>query len=583
MGTPEKMPGSFPNSPASPSFVFGTDQGVSANEFSDAGAKLLAEFQAKMGGANIFSTELLKGTNADASKLVSSTSTTGLASMSSSTGSTAGAGTQKKGFGLAPGPEANDRYAAAHRREFQRMKSLQSMNGSRTASGTSQIKASASSSKLSTAPKRQLDEPAPEAERGSKRSKPAPMQKPSLIDAFRRSRAQSISKSPVKGVGRGGLKGTVGRFGFLRHKKTSSGNSIPSPSKSPDSISSEGYVLPSANVPEDKVQASRLKKMSSKPGLRTVKASAPPRMTGRSVSAATAPPSTTAATTSSLNKRRGPIPDFGPHKPTFQPLKDNSQDHGSASSRMSGASAPPVLNRQLSANSLGSITRSGGNRDLARTASGDLRKGFPSARQPSSSNLRSPSTSNLSSLRSPSTSNLRSPSISNLRSPSMSSIPRTKSSTLLAPTASSLARRQATVKPSVSPNPSVSASTSRRPLPRPPAAPPTGLTPNMAGLVVQPFGEASSRANMLFESNFHISPTPKLSGKDSPLKSPTKRGPGPKSPRRTATGVRARASGLNAIKAAGHTDVAGVARRREEFRGKQERLAQEKELRLMLG
>ncbi|BEI81191.1 hypothetical protein CcaverHIS002_0203510 [Cutaneotrichosporon cavernicola] len=596
MGTPEPdMPGSFPGSPASPSFVFGTTQTVSTNEFSDAGAKLLAEFQAKMGGVNIFSSELLKGKDAEASKLVSSTGN-GSTAVNSVIGRAASSGTQLRGFGLAPGPEANDRYAAAHRREFQRMKSLQSISGpsSRSASGTSQasqMKTSASSSMLATAvAKRQLDEPGPEAERGSKRSKPAPAQKPGLIDAFRRSRVTSTTKSPIKTMGRSGLKGTVGRFGFLRHKKTASGNRIPSPSKSPDSIASEGsYVLPSVNVPEDTTdKTSRLKKMSSKPGLRTVKASAPPRMGGCSVSDSTAPSTTTSGTTSSLSKRRGPIPDFGPPKPTFQPLKDNSQDHGSVSSRASGASAPPVLNRQLSANSLGSITRSGGARDLARVASGDLRsKGFPSASQRSSSNLKassmlSPSSSNL---RSPSITNLRSPSITNLRSPSMSSIPRSRSSTLLAPTASSMARRQATVKPS--PNTSTSAADEvkpRRPLPRPPTAVPTGLTPNMAGLVVQPFGEASSRANFLFESNFHISPTPsKLPVRSSPLKSPTKRMVGPKSPRRTAAGVRARASGLNAIKATGHTDNSAVARRRTELRGKQERLAQEKELRMMLG
>ncbi|GMK57043.1 hypothetical protein CspeluHIS016_0308830 [Cutaneotrichosporon spelunceum] len=601
MGTPEpEMPGSFPGSPASPSFVFGTAQAVSANEFSDAGAKLLAEFQAKMGGVNIFSSELLKGKDAEVSKLVSSTSM-GFGTMNSVGGSTASSGAQKKGFGLAPGPEANDRYAAAHRREFQRMKSLQSMPGtsSRSASGTSQMKPSASSSKLGTAvAKRQLDEPAPESERGSKRSKPAPAQKPGLIDAFRRSRVTSASKSPVKAMGRGGIKGAVGRFGFLRHKKTASGNSIPSPAKSPDSISSEGsYVLPPVNVPEDKAdKMSRLKKMSSKPGLRDVKASAPPRMGGRSVSAATAASTGSSETTLSLSSRRGPIPDFGLHKPTFQPLKDNSQDHGSTSSRASGASAPPAMNRQMSASSTGSITRSGAARNLARAASTDLQaRSFASGRQlsssnPPASNMRSPSSSNLrspsvSNLRSPSITNLRSPSITNLRSPSMSSIPRSRSSTLLAPTASSMARRQATVRPS--PNASTSATgevKQRRPLPRPPTSVPTGLTPNMASLVVQPFGEASSRANFLFESNFHISPTPnKLSAGSSSLMSPTKRGLGPKSPRRTAAGVRARASGLNAIKAAGHTDNAAVARRRTEFRGKQERLAQEKELRMMLG
>lgn len=661
MATPSpepEMPGSFPASPAdnksptSPSFMFGTTQAVSNDQFSDAGAKLLAELNAKMGGSSIFSTELLKGKDAEITKLMSSRDLAAAA---------AAPANGKRGFGLAPDPEmVHDRYAAAHAREFQRMKSLQSVGERKVSSSSqrSQIKRSASGNLLDSssdkaAAKRKLDtataaeptaveEAASTNDRGTKRSKVAPAPKPSIIDALRRQRASS--KSPVKPVKPPvrTLKGTMGsRFGFLRgHKKTPSGGSIapgdiPSPSKSPASIASEGsYVLPSTKVPEDKVAPpSRLKKMSTKSTmLRAAKQSAPP----------TAGPSTTSATSSaasSLSKstvqssaqsfakssvpRRGAIPEFGGHKPTFQPLKDNSQDHGSASSRasvasrVSGASAPPAtsIRYKASPSSSSLMSRSSANHDLAQMASGEnlrqsaqqmrkasvdtlrqvsgeQRRGFPSARQPSMSNMRSPSTSNL---RSPSMNNLRSPSMSNLRSPSMSNIPRSasRSSTLLAPTASSLARMQATVKPPA-----------RRPLPVPPkgasapppssAMSPNAILPNLT--VAQPFGEAASRANYLFESNFHISPAdgtklPLPSSKskvdvNSPLKSPTKRPlpATPKSPIRAQRSAnRARASGLNAIKAAGHTNNADVARRRTEMRGKQERLTQEKELRMMLG
>ncbi|CAK9780099.1 hypothetical protein CC85DRAFT_283670 [Cutaneotrichosporon oleaginosum] len=614
--TPEPaMPGSFPGSPVSPSFMFGTKQVVSSDEFSEAGAKLLAELQAKVGGKMTFSAELLKGEDADMSKIYTrSGAASGTASASSSKLSSDAANTapQKPGSGRAPAPAGYDRYAAAHAREFSKMKSLTSMSGTkgRSASGTSQMKTSASNPGLtsSTAPKRKVDEKVPEATaeaktlRESKRSKTMPKPKPSVIDMFR-TRTQSTLNSPGKAGSRTGLK--TSRFGFLRKKAPVS--TTPPPVESRASIASEGsYVLPSVDVPEDKVEPSRLRKMSSKPGLsmRAVKSSAPPRTSGRSASGSTGPtpPSTssTLTTGSSLGTRRGAIPDFGPQKPSFQPLKDNSQDHGSASSRKGSASALPVLSRQASTNSFGSISRSGGNRNLARTASGELRASVTTRSgmsSPSLSNMRSPSNSNL---RATSISNMRSP--GDMRSPSMSGsgIPRTRSSTLLAPTASSLARRQATVKPYAS-TPAASASASstgsgsgtssatstlqakpaRRPLPRPPTQT-TGLTPSIAGML-QPFGEASSRANVLFESNFHISPTPAKLSMKSPLSSPTKRAApvAHKSPRRA--GVRARASGLSAIKAAGHTDAAAIAQRRSELRGKQERLAQEKELRMMLG
>ena len=137
-----------------------------------------------------------------------------------------------------------------------------------------------------------------------------------------------------------------------------------------------------------------------------------------------------------------------------------------------------------------------------------------------------------------------------------------RSSTLHAPTAASLARMQATIKP---------------PSDRPLAAPPVPTTPRFP--TSRPFDAASSRDNLLFESNFGsnfnlpksvLTPT---SHKASPqaARSPTK------------ARVRAKNSGLSAVKSRGNLrGEVEVQQRRAEIKRRQERLAEERGLRELL-
>jgi len=153
------------------------------------------------------------------------------------------------------------------------------------------------------------------------------------------------------------------------------------------------------------------------------------------------------------------------------------------------------------------------------------------------------------------------PPVHNQRKPSHSTAPGlTRSSTLLAPTASSLARMQATVKP---------------PLARPLPVPPIPATPRFAP-TSQPFGTASSREHLLFESNFNLpKPAPStVSHKSSTrmIKSPTK------------SRMRAQASGLSAVKSKGNLrGEVELQQRRAEIKARQERLAEERGLRALLG
>ncbi|WOO83497.1 uncharacterized protein LOC62_05G007018 [Vanrija pseudolonga] len=133
----------------------------------------------------------------------------------------------------------------------------------------------------------------------------------------------------------------------------------------------------------------------------------------------------------------------------------------------------------------------------------------------------------------------------------------------------------------------------------------TGLAPQIPTVLA--FGEAASRTNRLFESNFHMSQpvvgtakrslpvTPASAGPfaaASPaavekLKSPSKAGSVYSSPAKagsiSATRARDRTSGVAALKSKGHHDDKAVAQRRAEIKARQERLATERELRRMLG
>lgn len=150
-----------------------------------------------------------------------------------------------------------------------------------------------------------------------------------------------------------------------------------------------------------------------------------------------------------------------------------------------------------------------------------------------------------------------------------------RSSTLYNPTASSLARMQATVKPNTA-----------RPLPVPP--PPSISTS-------KPFGQGSSRGNEnLFASNFNI-PKPQaspaaigLSSITSPNLGKAPSAPGARTPLRpsslAAARARAKASGLSAVKSKGNLKgEVEMQRRKAEIKAKQERMAEERGLREMLG
>lgn len=140
------------------------------------------------------------------------------------------------------------------------------------------------------------------------------------------------------------------------------------------------------------------------------------------------------------------------------------------------------------------------------------------------------------------------------------------SSRLYAPTASSLARMQATVKPE-----------GPRPLPVVPSKKTSTLP------TTEPFGAASTRDNVLFQSNFNVpKPIPK------PLPSALKKGTSMsqlKSPMKTAgsSRVRAQASGLSSVKS--RPDLGKereIQARKAEIKARQGRLGEERELRRML-
>lgn len=151
-----------------------------------------------------------------------------------------------------------------------------------------------------------------------------------------------------------------------------------------------------------------------------------------------------------------------------------------------------------------------------------------------------------------------------------------RSSTLYQPTASSLARMQATVKPPAD-----------RPLPAIP--PPKQIS------TTKPFGNASSR----FEASFNVQPPapmpPTSAGSLSPAvktASKTSLKPVTASPMRptgkftssAGTRIRHKQSGLSAVKSKGNLRAESeVNARRADIRAKQARLGEERELRAMLG
>lgn len=601
------IPGAFPSA-TSPSFVFGQTNKPAEPQFSAAGLKLLEEMQAKMGASGgTFNPELLKGKRAQMTKLVSVNE--GLAN---------GPG----GWGLSAGPSAQpDRYAEAHQRQFAKMRSLSSStksteprSRSTSASRPSPPKRKHQSAAPDMASEQTKDVATAESDRNVKRTKVSTG--PRYLESLRgagRSIAGKLAedKPPANLVSprkKSSLKPeSIRKFAFLRSKKAADTASIA------ESVRSEGsYILPSPSVPVD-VQhrpappkkgsippPSRMKRSDTASSISTMAGGSHGSQSGRAPKERQV--STSARSTLGTSQQRPPIPDFGPPMPKLEPLKDHSSGKPSK--------IPTGSHRSKSASvASSSMTRSTKSHSLNRVASGDL-KTTSAASSLSSRGSRSDLLSPPPSLSSRAS---RSDPTDNAPTPPSSM---RRSSTLFAPTASSLARMQATVKPPAASTPTAPA---RRPLPRPPQSPGPGVlsplaaaTPTGPGLAPQiptvlAFGEAASRTNRLFESNFHMSqpvvgsakrPLPVTPAPAGPfaaaspaaverLKSPSKAGSVYSSPAKagsiSATRARDRTSGVAALKSKGHHDDKAVAQRRAEIKARQERLATERELRRMLG
>lgn len=555
---------------ASPSkFVFGAGQQVSSTQFTDAGAKLLAEMQAKLGGA-AFNPELLKGRKAEMSKLVSTNNKLGSGS----------------GFGLSLGAStaATDRFAAAHQKEFSKMRSI-----------TDKKLAEASEPAEAGDKGKRKMEAAKEVptEASNKRTKTAPKMLNKLRESVRGAPPPKVSGTPIRK--RTSLRPESARkFALLRQKRASMAPVAPATTFSPpDPCTSDGeYVL-----------AGGLRK--------TVGSSAAPQCAAASSAMSTASPlKASPAKKSSLGRK--PLPDFGDVPPsTLEPIKDHSM--GSTRS---------------SASSTGSLSRSLRSRNLNRIAS-DNSLNKTVTRKASSSNLRALSrnssprragsslpTRRVSGDRAGSSLPVRKVSAADSvklakkgSSESMRSRLAASTSSISAPTAASKARMQATVKP---PGSSLRQSTRVVSSSKVLSSAPT-TTSFGSFSVSSPFGEATSRSNVL-GSGFHIgspstrssipvksplggltishprplaprtsaartqgssraamSPARRATMAKSPLKSPSKYG--------YAARTRTRESGISALKSPG----GDVNQRRAEIRAKQERFKEEKELRAMLG
>jgi hypothetical protein len=625
-----EIPGSFPSpsavdkpsAPPSPSFVFGAGAGTSSATFSDAGMKLLQEMQAKMGGA-AFNPELLKGKNAELSKLVSTNTTLG----SSTTG----------GWGLSS-TSSTDRFSKVHQREFSKMPSISSISTMKTASNSSirapgtpagtkrKLERDPSSGSLphlvNGLPAPPTAEAAPKEDkeegRSSKRAKTstAPRYLPSMSSIRGASRAvvsklsDSVGPSTARPriAGNSTIEKRASRF-FLGHRKTASdAKSDKSDGKSDsksigESVTSEDYVL-LGSAKKSKAKETKEFELRRTPTISkrisSLTSASTSNLLEKAVKQRPQRPVTVMASTATLVSTATTTQ-------TARVTTTKSRST-SASAEIAMSSAPPV-------------------------AAMVALKGSP---EPEVHETRAAQPRPMSSADS-----LASSRASRKRS-AETLPPSSFRSSLLAPTASSLARMQATVRP-----PAEHGTPGRvtRPLPRPPAGTAPGVSAgvSIAGIAPQiptmsPFGAAASRTNYLFESNFHF-PSPATPGNDTKAdvmdkpakadkadpkaslrKSPsanalrpvpipipttpsgiplrkvestaprtpkTPRTPRPafgKSPARptvaSAQRARERASGVAGIKARGHDE--GATQRRAEIKARQERIRQERELRAML-
>ncbi|WVW79269.1 hypothetical protein I302_101236 [Kwoniella bestiolae CBS 10118] len=588
------VPGSFPPLPPTPSrMVFGSptaEGGVSNHQFSDAAQAVLREMNAKLPGGVMFGEELLKGRKAEMDKLVQVNK---------------GLGTG--GWGLSSSTGGSDRYAEAHQKEFAKMRSISKtslapkLSGSRQISSSSIAKPSSASriDQPSTAPpvaqaKRKheltsststthLIPSAPNGapmtatlsnEEGRQAKRTRLSNGPNYLGSLReagksianllgeekgkstedmmkvmRDRRDKRRSSLLRKKGRG----ISSRFGFLRNKKAST---LPTTDVAATIPSVQSPPLPAPTMPrKTSVYAPR----------------DPPH--GRipfdlEASLARKPTATRRRSTDLTNVIK-PHPEVleDIRSPTSSAVPKSQKDRGRSTSAQtmmsqSGSQAPRRAK-------IPDFAPPGG---MHRAASGSTNTlGLPKSSSVSSSLAMSKKASQAEIIRNarpapPPPSSFETPRVgsSSTRPASIN-----RSSTLYLPTASSLARMQATIKP----NP-------ERPLPMLP--PPVLSTPRITSTVqLQPFGSAQSRDNQSFTSNFNTSkPTPTATS----LKPKTSQGAMGKSQSSAAARIRARQSGLSAVKSRTNLrEEMEVKRKKEEIKARMERREEERELREMLG
>ncbi|OCF35506.1 hypothetical protein I316_02558 [Kwoniella heveanensis BCC8398] len=601
------VPGTFPVLPPTPSraqMIFGSNNepGVSNQQFSVAAQAVLREMNSRLpGGGAMFDEELLKGRKAEMGKLVKVNE---------------GLGTG--GWGLSSGSTVQDRYAEAHQKEFAKMRSISKTSlapkpsTSRQTSSSSSIKlteasagekrkhelsTSTSTSRIPSAPNGAPLTAVVSGDEGRQAKRKRLSNGPNYLGSLKEA-GKSIANLLGEEKGKSGeemmrkmkerrdkrrssltknkSRGLSSRFSFLRNARKSTAIPVKLTGSTASALNNGAPSIPpramsrtnSVNSPRDSPQprkpfdleASLARKPTAshrrstdltnviKPHpevLGDIKSS---RTTdgqghaqkdrGRSTSAQTV------LSHSSTAPRRPKIPDFGPPVLNGAALSSKNTLGLPKSSSMSSSLA---MSRKASQAEIIKNARPPPPPPASRSASG-----------PAHATLRLAS-------------HVSAGTASGVRPASIH-----RSSTLYLPTASSLARMHATIKP----NP-------ERPLPQPPSAnahAATFPTPRITN-TVQPFGTASSRDNHLFESNFSVSkpanpPSASLKPKSSLPASFLASGKMPT----PAARMRAKHSGLSAVKSKSNLrEEMEVKRKRSEIRARQERRAEERELKQMLG
>nr|XP_019005677.1 uncharacterized protein I203_00991 [Kwoniella mangroviensis CBS 8507]OCF69138.1 hypothetical protein I203_00991 [Kwoniella mangroviensis CBS 8507] len=522
----QTVPGSFPPLPPTPSrMVFGspTDAGVSNQQFSEAAQAILKEMNSKLPGGVVFGEELLKGRKAEMDKLVHVNKQLG-------TG----------GWGLSSSTGSTDRFAEAHHKEFSNGAPL-------TATLFNEDGRHAKRSRLSNGPNylgslREAGRSIANLLGEEKGKSTDDMMK--VMKERRDKRRSSLLRKKGRGLS--------SRFGFLRNKKSMalppamptapavSSPPVPAPTMSRKTSVYAPRDPPHGRIPFD-LEASLARKPTAsrrrstdltnviKPhpevleDIRSPTSQAVPKGQkdrGRSTSA-----QTVLSQSSSQAPRRARIPDFAPPAGMHKAASGSTNTLG--------------LPKSTSVSSGLAMSKKASQAEIIRNAR-------PAPPPPPPSAFETPRVGG-----------------SSTRPVSIN-----RSSTLYLPTASSLARMQATIKP----NPD-------RPLPMlPPPAHHHPSTPRITS-TVQPFGSAQSRNNQSFTSNFNMSkPAPTT------LKPRTSQSAIGKSQSTAAARIRARQSGLSAVKSKSNLrEDMEVKRKRSEIKARMERREEEKELREMLG